>query len=33
MKKVFTLFTVAAMALVVFSSQKADLSLSSEEVP
>ena len=33
MKKVFTLFTVAVMALVVFSCQKADLSLSSQEVP
>lgn len=33
MKKVFTLLSVAAMALVVFSCQKADLSLSSQEVP
>lgn len=34
MKKVLTLFTVAAMALLVFSCQKADLGLdSSQEVP
>lgn len=33
MKKVLTLFTAAAMALVVFSCQKTDLSLDAQEVP
>jgi hypothetical protein len=33
MKKVLTMFTVVVMALVVFSCQKADLNLDSQEVP